>query len=60
MWIRQLGPIKHLWTLRCEAQHSVHKTVIRHLGNFKNVVGIQNLQINCSLLDAPHKGVVKR
>lgn len=35
LWLRQLGPLKHIWTLRCEAQHSERKQVIRDLINFQ-------------------------
>lgn len=35
--ILHFGPLKHLWTLRFESQHSFFKNVIRHCKNFKNV-----------------------
>ena len=35
--IRIFGPLKHLWTLRCESKHKYFKKVVKNSQNFKNV-----------------------
>lgn len=35
--IPQFGPLKHLWTLRCESKHRYFKNIMKSSQNFKNV-----------------------